>query len=896
MRKILWLLPSLFFLPILSVSAQSPNYGSGFTSTGLSLNGGATITSSGGLQLTDGGGDEARTAFFDTLVNVQSFTNDFTFQVTNAYADGLTFAIQSIGPASVGRTGGGLGYAGIGNSVAVGFQLYSAGYEVSLTGDWTNGASPDATPGSSTTGSGVNFHSGDVMSVHMTYDGTTLTWTITDTKTGKSFTKSVTINIPALTGSTAYVGFTGGSGGLTAVQNILTWTYTSGAFPSITTPPANQTVAPGQTASFSVVATGTAPLSYQWQQNTGTGFISISGATSSTYTTPATISADNGTTFDVIVRNTAGSVTSSAATLTVSSGTVSNVNYGSGFTSTGLSLNGGATITSSGGLQLTDGGGDEARTAFSSTQVNVQSFISTFMFQLTNANADGFTFTVQSIGSASVGRTGGGLGYAGIGNSVAVGFQLYSAGNEVNLVGLWTNGASPDATPGMSMSSSSINLHSGDMFKVILSYNGTTLSMYIRDLNQSNFHFFTSFPIDIPGTVGSNVAYVGFTAGDGGLTSTQDILSWSYINTTGTSGTFVWPVDSPAVVGAADYATTAFGDQYETATDICPGAAGCQRGEPVYASASGTVQAVYVTSDPAQTMCDGSPTGSLPTADTHLGNTVIISHSNGKFSLYGNLDCVWPGIAPGVQVSQGTRIGNIGNSQYNTRYNTWTSHLHFEIKDKGVIGDPATGTFAGFTADLPDGYGYHDPRVYIFPFSQTGMVPTAVKVVASRPLNVLTGPDVSYSSLPTFVAPGQEFVAFASSGSWYEIYLPNSEGPVSGWIPASAGTQILVQPDPSATIMEVTNAGGKGLVIQPTASAATNLVSWVNNSGFEPFVQNCTPAAKIWDGQYYVSLATQDGFNEFYLPSNFYLNSANTCAQPSGPGPSVGWASSVYFH
>ncbi len=83
--------------------------------------------------------------------------------------------------------------------------------------------------------------------------------------------------------------------------------------PSITTQPANQTVTAGQTATFSVVASGTAPLSYQWQKNS----TNISGATSSSYTTPATTTADSNSTFDVVVTNTAGSVTSNTATLAV---------------------------------------------------------------------------------------------------------------------------------------------------------------------------------------------------------------------------------------------------------------------------------------------------------------------------------------------------------------------------------------------------------------------------------------------------------------------------------------------------------------------------------------------------------------------------------------------------
>ncbi len=83
--------------------------------------------------------------------------------------------------------------------------------------------------------------------------------------------------------------------------------------PIITMQPANQTVSAGQSASFQVTATGTAPLSYQWSRN-GT---LISGATSGTYTTAATTSADSGESFSVRVTNSAGAVTSNAAVLTV---------------------------------------------------------------------------------------------------------------------------------------------------------------------------------------------------------------------------------------------------------------------------------------------------------------------------------------------------------------------------------------------------------------------------------------------------------------------------------------------------------------------------------------------------------------------------------------------------
>lgn len=88
---------------------------------------------------------------------------------------------------------------------------------------------------------------------------------------------------------------------------------TSNQPPSITSQPANRTVAVGQTATFSVSATGSQPLSYQWQRGT----TNISGATSSSYAFVAG-AADNGATFRAVVSNAFGTVTSNSATLTVS--------------------------------------------------------------------------------------------------------------------------------------------------------------------------------------------------------------------------------------------------------------------------------------------------------------------------------------------------------------------------------------------------------------------------------------------------------------------------------------------------------------------------------------------------------------------------------------------------
>jgi hypothetical protein len=91
----------------------------------------------------------------------------------------------------------------------------------------------------------------------------------------------------------------------------------SSTAPQITQHPSNQTVPVGATATFSVAATGTAPLSYQWQKNS----VNIAGATVSSYQTPPTVLADNNTTYRAVVTNAIGTATSNAATLGVTANT-----------------------------------------------------------------------------------------------------------------------------------------------------------------------------------------------------------------------------------------------------------------------------------------------------------------------------------------------------------------------------------------------------------------------------------------------------------------------------------------------------------------------------------------------------------------------------------------------
>ena len=118
-------------------------------------------------------------------------------------------------------------------------------------------------------------------------------------------------------GSQFTVAVTASVGSVTSNPATLT-VNTPATAPSITTQPASKTVIAGQTATFSVAASGTAPLAYQWNK----GGAAISGANSSSYTTPATATSDSGSQFTVTVTNSVGKATSNPATLTVSAATM----------------------------------------------------------------------------------------------------------------------------------------------------------------------------------------------------------------------------------------------------------------------------------------------------------------------------------------------------------------------------------------------------------------------------------------------------------------------------------------------------------------------------------------------------------------------------------------------
>ncbi|HEV3483260.1 MAG TPA: immunoglobulin domain-containing protein [Candidatus Acidoferrales bacterium] len=123
--------------------------------------------------------------------------------------------------------------------------------------------------------------------------------------------------------------------------------------PSITAQPASVTVLAGGTASFSVAAAGTAPLSYQWYENG----MAIGGATSSTCTISAATTSYNGAQFTATVSNSGGTATSNAALLTVNSATLllnsSSKSLAFGYVNVSSSSSQSVTLTNAGNSSVT---------------------------------------------------------------------------------------------------------------------------------------------------------------------------------------------------------------------------------------------------------------------------------------------------------------------------------------------------------------------------------------------------------------------------------------------------------------------------------------------------------------------------------------------------------------
>jgi MYXO-CTERM domain-containing protein len=193
------------------------------------------------LRLTQATMTESGSVFASNTINAADFSTVFTFRLTNPGGapdpnghrggDGIAFAIQPIS-ASLGGSGQGLGIGGISPSVAIEFDTwYNSPTDYPLVSDPSSnhiGVDIDGdTHSVVTTDVSPPFDDGNVWHVWIDYDGVTLTVSAGETDVRPPMPQlSYVINIPNIIGAnTAFVGFTGATGGSFQDQDILSWTY-----------------------------------------------------------------------------------------------------------------------------------------------------------------------------------------------------------------------------------------------------------------------------------------------------------------------------------------------------------------------------------------------------------------------------------------------------------------------------------------------------------------------------------------------------------------------------------------------------------------------------------------------------------------------------------------------
>jgi extracellular elastinolytic metalloproteinase len=240
------------------LEASGLDHSGGFADPSDLVNNGSAFFTDGVARLTTSDAVVAGSVFSRSPVAITSFDTSFRFRIAPGsipMADGMTFTIQGVGNTALGFVGSSLGYEGIPNSVAIKFDIWdneNGGFADSETGLYVGGQYPGQ-PSIDLLAAGIDLTSQHVFDVAMSYDGTVLEVTITDTETLVSATQTYTIDIAAqVGGDAAFVGFTGATGGLSAVHEVLSWTFDGAPEPDIYRVGANagativaQTLTPG---------------------------------------------------------------------------------------------------------------------------------------------------------------------------------------------------------------------------------------------------------------------------------------------------------------------------------------------------------------------------------------------------------------------------------------------------------------------------------------------------------------------------------------------------------------------------------------------------------------------------------------------------------------------------
>lgn len=206
----------------------------------------------------------------------------------------------------------------------------------------------------------------------------------------------------------------------------------------------------------------------------------------------------------------------------------------------GLTLNGNAAQVGN-VLRVTPANYGQSGSAFSTSTVSLASnasFSTFFQFRFTSpggacdgqgCGADGLVFVVQTVGN-NVGGSGGGIGYAGINNSVGIEFDTWNNGGGDNFssnhIGVDVNG---NVNSMVLTEVTEADMNNGDIWNVWVDYNGGTNLLEAR-MGRSSVrptNAILSLTRDLAADLGTTNAFVGFTSGTGAAFANHDVLSWT---------------------------------------------------------------------------------------------------------------------------------------------------------------------------------------------------------------------------------------------------------------------------------------------------------------------------------------------------------------------------------
>ena len=182
-------------------------------------------------------------------------------------------------------------------------------------------------------------------------------------------------------------------------------------------------------------------------------------------------------------------------------------------------------------------------TVFSKRDIYAGNFSTYFRFRITSPGgasdcesqhgADGLTFIVQSVDS-SIGGGGGGMGYAGIQNSMAVEFDTFcnSTHGETssNHVAININGSVSQTDPGVVAVDVTPDFDDGDLWHAWVDYSGSTVEVRVNKSGLRPDTPLLTRNIDLISILGQESGYIGFGAATGGAWGNHDIAYWEYRN------------------------------------------------------------------------------------------------------------------------------------------------------------------------------------------------------------------------------------------------------------------------------------------------------------------------------------------------------------------------------